>query len=88
MNVEEVRELVRAQIADRLAAVNDHRITLKQTLVPPKRISVIARMVQEIGEGRLTHETHIGFPYVLNSGTRHSITRPIWPAGEFASMVT
>jgi hypothetical protein len=46
MTIEEVRELVRAQSADSLMATNDHRITLKQALAEPQRISVIARLVK------------------------------------------
>jgi hypothetical protein len=46
MTVEQVRELIRSQSADDPTATNDHRISLKQVLVPPQRISVIARMIQ------------------------------------------
>jgi hypothetical protein len=46
MTVEQVRELVRTQSADHLATTNDHRITLKQALVSPHKISVIARTVK------------------------------------------
>jgi len=46
MTVEEVRELIRAQSVDRLATTNDHRISLKQALIPPQKISVIARLVE------------------------------------------
>lgn len=46
MTVEQVRELVRTQSADHLTTTNDHRITLKQALVPPYRITVIARTIK------------------------------------------
>jgi hypothetical protein len=46
MTVEEVQALVRAQSTGILAAVNDHRITLKDALVAPRMISVIARHVK------------------------------------------
>lgn len=44
--VAQVRELIRAQSADNLTATNAHRISLSRALVPPQRISVIARTVK------------------------------------------
>jgi hypothetical protein len=46
MTIEDVRELVRLQAGDDLTAENSHGINLKHALVPPRRISVIARTVQ------------------------------------------
>jgi hypothetical protein len=46
MTVEQVRELVKMQSADRLAATNDHRISLRQALVAPQKISVIAQTIK------------------------------------------
>jgi hypothetical protein len=46
MTAKEVGELIRFQVRDNLTATNDHGISLKQALVCPQRISVIARTVQ------------------------------------------
>jgi hypothetical protein len=53
MTIEEVRALVRRQSTESLTAVNDHRITLKDALVAPRIISVIARHVKN---GRVKEE--------------------------------
>jgi hypothetical protein len=45
MNVRDVQALVRLQSSENLSAVNDHRISLKDALVEPRTISVIARQV-------------------------------------------
>lgn len=47
MTVEEVEELMRLQVASGFGTTNDHGINLRQALVPPQRISVIARTVQD-----------------------------------------
>ena len=52
MTIEEVETLVRSESADRLATVN-HGITLKDALVAPRLISVIAR---DVRKGRATDE--------------------------------
>jgi hypothetical protein len=49
-----VRELIRVQSADNRRTTNDHRISLKQSLVTPQRISVIAR---QVADGRLQDQT-------------------------------
>jgi hypothetical protein len=46
MTVDQVRELIRIQITNNLTATNAHRISLEQTLVPPQKILVIARLVK------------------------------------------
>ena len=46
MTVEDVQELVRLQMGDDQALVNDHKITLRSTLVPPQGISIIVRTVR------------------------------------------
>jgi hypothetical protein len=46
MTADQVRELIRIQSIDNLTTTNDHRISLEQALVPPQRISVIARLVK------------------------------------------
>jgi hypothetical protein len=46
MTVEEVRALISIQSVGNLNTVNDHRITLKDALVAPRTISVIARQVR------------------------------------------
>ena len=46
MTVDEVQERIRLQAGDDLGITNDHRITLKQVLVVPERITVIERSVQ------------------------------------------
>ncbi len=53
MTADQVRELIRVQIADNLTTKNDHRISLEQALVTPQRISVIAR---QVADGRLKDE--------------------------------
>jgi hypothetical protein len=53
MTVEEVRALVRIQSTGSLTAVNDHVVTLEDTLVAPRMISVIARQVKN---GRVKDE--------------------------------
>jgi hypothetical protein len=53
MTIDEVQSLVRVQSAENLTDRNDHRITLKQALIPPQRISVIWRNVEN---GRLKDE--------------------------------
>jgi hypothetical protein len=53
MTAEEVRALVRIQSAGSLTAVNDHRISLKDALVEPLMISVIARQIKN---GRVKDE--------------------------------
>ena len=47
MTVEEIEELMRLQVGGGFATTNDHGINLRQALVPPQRISVIARTVQD-----------------------------------------
>lgn len=46
MTVEEVQSLVSMQAAENLSTVNDHRIALKQSIIPPQRISVTWRKVE------------------------------------------
>ena len=46
MTAEEVRALVGVQSTGSLTAVNDHRITLRDALVAPRMISVIARQAK------------------------------------------
>jgi hypothetical protein len=46
MTVEEVGELINLQVGSDIVDANDHGISLKLALVPPQRISVIARTVQ------------------------------------------
>jgi hypothetical protein len=46
MTIDDVQSLVRVQSADNLTVTNDHCITLKQALMPPRRISVIWRNVE------------------------------------------
>ena len=46
MTIDEVQSLVRMESAENLTATNDHRIKLEQTIMPPQRISVIWREVQ------------------------------------------
>lgn len=46
MTVEEVRALISIQSAENLNTVNDHRISLKDALVAPRPISMIARQVR------------------------------------------
>jgi hypothetical protein len=53
MTVEEVRALVSIQSAGNLNAVNDHRIALKDALIAPRTICVIARQVKN---GRMKDE--------------------------------
>lgn len=53
MTVEQVRALVAAQSAASLNSVNDHRMTLGDSLVEPGMITVIARDVQD---GRVKEE--------------------------------
>ena len=53
MTVKDVQALVRTQSSENLSAVNDHRITLKDALVEPRTISVIARQVRN---GRTSDE--------------------------------
>jgi hypothetical protein len=50
MTVEQVRELIRSQSEDYLSTKNDHGITLRQALVPPKLIPII---VQTVRNGRV-----------------------------------
>jgi hypothetical protein len=47
MTLEQVEETVRAHASDKLTETNDHRLTLGQALLPPRRISVIERKVQD-----------------------------------------
>ena len=47
MTVDDVRELVSSQSEDQLSTKNGHGVTLRQALVPPRRICVILRTVQE-----------------------------------------
>jgi hypothetical protein len=54
MTADKVRELIRVQSADNLTTINDHCISLKQALVTPQRISVIAR---QVADGRLQDQT-------------------------------
>lgn len=53
MTADEVQALVDAQSAGKLTAVNDHRISLRDALVLPQMISVIARQVRD---GRVKDE--------------------------------
>ena len=53
MTVEEVQALVRVQSVENLSTVNDHRISLQDALVVPRRIPLIARQVQS---GRVKDE--------------------------------
>ncbi|MGB6742525.1 MAG: hypothetical protein WBE38_02625, partial [Terracidiphilus sp.] len=46
MTIEEVQELVRIHAGNDRECTNDHRISLEQALVPPQKISVIVRTVQ------------------------------------------
>lgn len=46
MTVYEVTERVRLQSRSDLDITNDHRITLKQALVPPQKITIIERSVR------------------------------------------
>jgi hypothetical protein len=46
MTVEEVQSLVSLHAAEALSTVNDHRIALKQSIIPPHRISVTWRKVE------------------------------------------
>ncbi len=46
MTVEQVEELVRAQVGDNWNYMNDHRISLKQALVSPQKMPVIVRAVR------------------------------------------
>ena len=54
MTIEEVEALLRAQSTGSPTSVNDHRITLEDALVAPRKISVIARYVKD---GRVREET-------------------------------
>lgn len=47
MTVDEVRELIRSQSEEHLSTKNDHGVTLRQVLVPPKMIPVIVRAVRD-----------------------------------------
>jgi hypothetical protein len=47
MTPEEVKELVHSQAVGNYAKTNDHRISLNQALISPKRISIIARDVRD-----------------------------------------
>jgi hypothetical protein len=47
MTVEEVRAFVHEQSKDHLTTTNEHHITLKQALIPPQRILLIARQVRD-----------------------------------------
>ncbi len=47
MTVGEIEELMRLQVGSGFATTNDHGTNLRQALVPPQRISVIARTVQD-----------------------------------------
>ncbi len=51
MTEAEVRQLVNSHSHGHLGVGNDHRITLKQALVPPERISIT---VQNVRIGRVT----------------------------------
>jgi hypothetical protein len=53
MTVEEIEDLMRLQVGGGFGTNNDHGINLRQALVPPQRISVIARIVQD---GRVKDE--------------------------------
>ena len=53
MTVGEVGALVRSQANGKLDTVNDHRFTLKDALVAPRKISVVARQVRN---GRVKDE--------------------------------
>ena len=46
MTIEEVRELVHLQMGNAHQVTNDHSVTLQQAIVPPRKISIIARTVQ------------------------------------------
>ena len=46
MTTDQVRELILIQSRDNLKTINDHGISLEQALVPPQKISVIARLVK------------------------------------------
>jgi hypothetical protein len=46
MTIDEVQSLVCIESAENLTATNDHRIKLEQAIIPPQRISVIWRKVQ------------------------------------------
>lgn len=82
MTVDEVRALVRVQSSGYLTVVNEHRITLKEALVAPRIISVIARQVKNgrvkeenltvwlVGEEKLTD----GYKIVLrNDGSQFGL---------------
>ena len=47
MTVVEVRAIVRLQTGDHLALVNDHKISLKEALIAPQKITVIVRDVKK-----------------------------------------
>jgi hypothetical protein len=53
MTLDEVQSLVRVQSVQSLSAINDHRITLANALVPPKALTVIWRATEN---GRLKDE--------------------------------
>jgi hypothetical protein len=46
MTAEEVQDLIGVQSSGNRATANDHRITLGETLVTPRMVSVIARHVK------------------------------------------
>src|SRR2546430_5326263 len=46
MNAEQINELVRSQIGDAWDTTNAHGVDLREALVPPKRITVIERLVR------------------------------------------
>ena len=54
MTTVEVQQIVNSQSERHLATTNDHRISLGQALLPPKRISVFVQIVQN---GRVTQTT-------------------------------
>jgi hypothetical protein len=54
MTIEEVHALIDKQSEGSMAVVNDHGLTLARTLVAPRKVSIIARQVEN---GRLKDET-------------------------------
>jgi len=72
LKIEEVKALVRAQSAENLDAMN-HGITLKDTLVAPRLISVIARTVRN---GRKKDENLSAWLVGQENGTDGYLTEP------------
>jgi hypothetical protein len=92
MTVDEVKERVRLQTGSNLELTNDHRITLKQALVPPETITIIERTVRggkvkdrEIGVWLVGQEdSSDGYKIIMrHDGLRFGLASMGFPADPF-----